>query len=173
VLVANLDATIRTIPDFPKQGIQFKDITTLLREPVSLRQAVDDMLRPFADQRIDKIVGIESRGFIFATAMAYKIGAGFVPIRKPGKLPATTIRQEYELEYGSDAVEIHVDAITPGEQVLLVDDLLATGGTAEASVAMLQRLEAKIIGLSFLIELDFLAGREKLSGQNVHAVLHY
>jgi adenine phosphoribosyltransferase len=131
------------------------------------------MLRPFADQRIDKIVGIESRGFIFATAMAYKIGAGFVPIRKPGKLPATTIRQEYELEYGSDAVEIHVDAITPGEQVLLVDDLLATGGTAEASVAMLQRLEAKIIGLSFLIELDFLAGREKLSGQNVHAVLHY
>jgi adenine phosphoribosyltransferase len=173
VLVANLDATIRTIPDFPKQGIQFKDITTLLREPVSLRQAVDDMLRPFADQRIDKIVGIESRGFIFATAMAYKIGAGFVPIRKPGKLPATTIRQEYELEYGSDAVEIHVDAITPGEQVLLVDDLLATGGTAEASVAMLQCLEAKIIGLSFLIELDFLAGREKLSGQNVHAVLHY
>jgi adenine phosphoribosyltransferase len=131
------------------------------------------MFRPFADQRIDKIVGIESRGFIFATAMAYKIGAGFVPIRKPGKLPATTIRQEYELEYGSDAVEIHVDAITPGEQVLLVDDLLATGGTAEASVAMLQRLEAKIIGLSFLIELDFLAGREKLSGQNVHAVLHY
>jgi adenine phosphoribosyltransferase len=173
VLVANLDAMIRTVPDFPKQGIQFKDITTLLQDPASFRQAVDDMLRPFADQRIDKIVGIESRGFIFATAMAYKIGAGFVPIRKPGKLPATTIRQEYELEYGSDAVEIHVDAITPGEQVLLVDDLLATGGTAEASVAMLQRLEAKIIGLSFLIELDFLAGREKLSGQNVHAVLHY
>ena len=165
--------SIRSVPDFPKAGIDFKDITTLLKDPEMLNLAICSMLDPFSAERIDKIVGIESRGFIFGTAMAYKIGAGFVPIRKPGKLPAETISEEYELEYGTDKVEIHLDAIEKGENVLMVDDLLATGGTAEASVKLLEKIGANIVGLTFLIELDFLNGREKIDKYNVQSVIHY
>ena len=169
----NLAESIRSIPDFPKPGINFKDITTLLKDPEMLTEAIAQMLEPFKDMKIDKIVGIESRGFIFGTAMAYKVGAGFVPIRKPGKLPAETISEEYSLEYGTDKVEIHVDAIEKGENVLMVDDLLATGGTAEASVKLLEKIGANILGLTFLIELDFLNGIEKINSYNVHSVIHY
>ena len=169
----NLAESIRSIPDFPKPGINFKDITTLLKDPEMLTEAIAQMLEPFKDMKIDKIVGIESRGFIFGTAMAYKVGAGFVPIRKPGKLPAETISEEYSLEYGTDKVEIHVDAIEKGENVLMVDDLLATGGTAEASVKLLEKIGANILGLTFLIELDFLNGIDKINSYNVHSVIHY
>lgn len=169
----NLADAIRSVPDFPKPGIDFKDITTLLKDPQAFKEAVDAMLKPFDSINIDKVVGIESRGFIFGTAMAYKIGAGFVPIRKPGKLPAKTISEEYQLEYGTDKVEIHVDAVEKGETVILVDDLLATGGTAQASVKLLEKIGADILGLTFLIELDFLNGREKLQGQEVFSVIHY
>ena len=169
----NLADSIRSVPDFPKPGIDFKDITTLLKDPAMLAEAVDQMLEPFKGIKIDKIVGIESRGFIFGTAMALKIGAGFVPIRKPGKLPAATFSEEYALEYGTDKVEIHIDAVEKGENVLLVDDLLATGGTAEASVKLLEKIGAQIIGLTFLIELDFLQGIEKIKNYKVHSVIHY
>jgi adenine phosphoribosyltransferase len=168
-----LTDSIRSVPDFPKAGIDFKDITTLLKDSGALRRSVDAMLEPFAGEKIDKIVGIESRGFIFGTAMAYKIGAGFVPVRKPGKLPAETISEEYQLEYGTDKVEIHVDAIDKGEKVLLVDDLLATGGTASAALRLLEKLEADVVGLSFLIELDFLEGRKKLGDYRVESVISY
>lgn len=169
----NLADAIRSVPDFPKPGIDFKDITTLLKDPQAFKEAVDAMLKPFDSIKIDKVVGIESRGFIFGTAMAYKIGAGFVPIRKPGKLPAKTISEEYQLEYGTDKVEIHVDAVEKGETVILVDDLLATGGTAQASVKLLEKIGADILGLTFLIELDFLNGREKIKDYKVFSVIHY
>lgn len=153
---------IRTIPHYPKQGIMFRDITTLLQDPKGLSMVVDGLAEQYSNQKIDKIVGIEARGFIIGAALAYKLGVGFVPIRKPGKLPAETIGQEYALEYGSDKLEIHTDAIAQGEQVLLVDDLIATGGTAEAAVALIQQLDGVVMGCAFVIDLPDIGGMQRL-----------
>jgi adenine phosphoribosyltransferase len=170
---ANLAERIRTVPDFPIPGITFRDITTLLQEPDSFRQAVDAMIEPFRGEHIDLIVGVESRGFIFATPVAYALGAGFVPVRKLGRLPSDALRAEYELEYGTNTLEIHRDAAKPGQRVLVVDDLLATGGTAAAAVDLVKQLGAEVVGLSFLIELADLNGRDRLSGHRVHSVISY
>jgi adenine phosphoribosyltransferase len=161
------------VPDFPKPGILFYDITTLLQDPAGFRQAVDALSAPFSDQGIELVVGIESRGFIFGAAVADRLGAGFSPVRKPGKLPSTTIRGSYDLEYGSDALEIHDDAVGRGQRVLIVDDLLATGGTAKATSGLVSRLGGDVCALAFLIELVGLNGREKLAGQTLHTVLKY
>ncbi len=169
----SLKSLIRNVPDFPKPGILFYDITTLLADGDGLRQSIDALANPYFDQSIDVVVGIESRGFIFGTAVADRLGVGFVPVRKPGKLPSTTVRVEYELEYGTDALEMHDDAIRAGQRVLIVDDLLATGGTAKAAVDLVGGRGAQVHALAFLIELDFLPGREKLSGQTIHSVLRY
>jgi len=169
----NLIDEIRNVPDFPKKGIGFKDITTLLKNANAFRQAVEEMQSRFDGYSIDIVVGIESRGFIFGSTMAYNLGMGFVPARKPGKLPAKVLREEYELEYGTDAIEIHKDAILEGQKVLIVDDLLATGGTAAATARLVERLGAEITGLCFLIELDFLNGRDKLKGYNVQSLVRY
>jgi adenine phosphoribosyltransferase len=168
-----LKSTIRDIPDFPKQGIVFKDITTLLKNPRAMKKAIDLLAEPYKNKGIDKIIGVESRGFIFGPAVAYIIGAGFVPVRKPGKLPAETIAVEYELEYGTDKLEIHRDALLPGEKVLLVDDLIATGGTAEAVAKMVEQLGAELVGMAFLIELTFLEPRKKLAGVDVLSLIRY
>jgi adenine phosphoribosyltransferase len=168
-----LKTRIRHVPDFPKAGILFYDITTLLQEPEGLRLAIDSLSLPFQDQNIDLVVGVESRGFIFGAAVADRIGAGFSPVRKPGKLPASTVRVAYDLEYGSDALEIHADAIQKGQRVLIVDDLLATGGTARATTRLVRQLGGTVHALAFLIELVALNGRSKLDGENVHTVLQY
>jgi adenine phosphoribosyltransferase len=162
---------IRTVPDFPKQGIMFKDITTVLKEKKLFSETVDMLASLYKSKRIDKVVSIESRGFIFGAALAYKLGAGFVPVRKPNKLPAEKIREEYVLEYGTDALEIHTDAIRKGERVLVHDDLLATGGTAGAACRLVERVGGKVVGLCFLIELTFLNGREKLNDYDVVSLL--
>lgn len=169
----SLKSLIRNVPDFPKPGILFYDITTLLADGDGLRQSIDALADPYQDQAIDLVVGIESRGFIFGTAVADRLGVGFVPVRKPGKLPSTTVRVEYELEYGTDALEMHDDAVRKGQRVLVVDDLLATGGTAKAVVDLLTGRGAVLHALAFLIELEFLPGREKLEGQTIHSVLRY
>jgi adenine phosphoribosyltransferase len=169
----DLKAHIRHVPDFPKAGILFYDITTLLGRPDGYRATIDRLSAPFVGQGIDIVVGIESRGFILAAAVADRIGAGFVPIRKPGKLPARTLTQTYALEYGTDALEIHVDAFGPGQRVLIVDDVLATGGTAAAAVQLVSQAGGQLHGLAFLIELEFLNGRAKLAGQDVTSVLKY
>jgi adenine phosphoribosyltransferase len=168
-----LKSRIREVPDFPKPGINFYDITTLLRDPQGFASAIDSLAAPFAGAGIDVVVGIESRGFILGGAVADRLGAGFCPIRKPGKLPAKTLRESFNLEYGTDAIEIHVDAVAPGQRVLVVDDVLATGGTAKAAASLVKQLGGTLHGLAFLIELDFLHGREKLSGEQVTSVLHY
>ena len=168
-----LKSKIRHVPDFPKPGILFYDITTLLQDPAGFRQAVDALSVPFSDQGIELVVGIESRGFIFGSAVADRLGAGFSPVRKPGKLPSTTIRATYDLEYGSDTLEIHDDAVARGQRVLIVDDLLATGGTAKATCELVARLGGDVVALAFLIELVGLNGREKLAGQTLHTVLKY
>jgi adenine phosphoribosyltransferase len=168
-----LKSRIRHVPDFPKAGILFYDVTTLLRDPQGFRLAIDSMATPFADSRIDLVVGVESRGFILGSAVADRIGAGFVPVRKLGKLPAPTIRASYALEYGTDSLEMHRDAITPGQRVLIVDDLLATGGTANATVRLVKELGGVVVGVSVLIELAGLNGREKLAGESLSAVLTY
>jgi adenine phosphoribosyltransferase len=168
-----LRAKIREIPDFPKPGILFYDITTLLKEPGAYRAAIDAMLAPYAAEHVDVVVGMESRGFIFSAPMAYQLGAGLVPVRKLGKLPAETISVEYALEYGSNTLEIHRDAIAPGQRVLIVDDLLATGGTVRGTVDLVERLQGTIVGLAFLVELAFLKGRDRLTGQNVTSVIRY
>ena len=168
-----LRARIREIPDFPKPGILFYDITTLLKDPVAYRAAIDLMLAPFQDERIDSVVGMESRGFIFSAAMAYQLGAGLVPVRKLGKLPAETLTVEYALEYGSNTLEIHRDAIEPGQRVLIVDDLLATGGTVNGTIDLVERLQGEVVGLGFLVELDFLKGRDRLQGRRVESVIRY
>jgi adenine phosphoribosyltransferase len=169
----DLKTKIRHIPDFPKAGILFYDITTLLQDPAGLRAAIDGLSLPFKDQAIDIVVGIESRGFIFGAAVADRIGAGFSPVRKPGKLPSTCVRTTYDLEYGSDSLEIHDDAVKKGQRVLIVDDLLATGGTARATMDLVKGLGGEVHALAFLIELVALNGRAKLSGERVHAVLQY
>jgi len=169
----DLKARIRNVPDFPKAGILFYDITTLLQDRVGFRAAVDSLAAPFEDQGIDVVVGIESRGFIFGAAVADRIGAGFTPVRKPGKLPSRTVRATYALEYGTDSLEMHDDAIRGGQRVLIVDDLLATGGTAGATTELVKRLGGEVHALAFLIELVALKGRERLAGERVHTVLKY
>lgn len=168
-----LKSKIRNVPDFPKPGILFFDITTLLQDREGFRQAVDALAAPFVGQSIDLVVGIESRGFIFGAAVADRIGAGFTPVRKPGKLPSTTIRASYDLEYGSDALEMHDDGVAKGQRVVIVDDLLATGGTAKAAADLVTRLGGNVHALAFLIELSDLNGREKLAGHTLHSVLSY
>lgn len=168
-----LKSKIRNVPDFPKPGILFYDITTLLQDPAGFREAVDRLAAPFTGQGIDLVVGIESRGFIFGSAVADRLGAGFSPVRKPGKLPSTTHRASYDLEYGSDALEIHDDAVRAGQRVLIVDDLLATGGTAKAATQLVVNLGGQVHALAFLIELVELNGRGKLPGQTLHTVLTY
>jgi adenine phosphoribosyltransferase len=169
----SLKSLIRHIPDYPKPGILFYDITTLLRDGDGFRQAVDAVVGPYRGVPIDLVVGIESRGFILGAAVADRLGVGFVPVRKPGKLPSRTVSVSYELEYGLDALEMHHDAVAPNKKVLIVDDLLATGGTAQATVSLLKQGGARVVGLSFLIELEELSGRSKLEGEQVTAVLRY
>jgi adenine phosphoribosyltransferase len=169
----SLKARIRHGPDFPKPGILFYDITTLLRDREGFRSAVEQLAAPYVDAAVDLVAGVESRGFIFGAAVADRLGTGFVPVRKPGKLPARTARVSYSLEYGTDALEVHEDAVTAGQRVLIVDDLLATGGTARATADLLRRLGGTVVGLAFLVELTFLRGREKLRGEQVFSVLQY
>ena len=158
---------IRTIVDFPHEGIMFRDVTTLFADPRGFRMCIDQMLHPYAGQPIDKVVGLEARGFILGGAIAHQLGTGFVPVRKKGKLPGTTISQDYKLEYGEAIVEIHDDAIEAGERILVVDDLLATGGTAEAGIKLIERLGGDIIGCSFIVDLPELGGRKKLQSMNI------
>jgi adenine phosphoribosyltransferase len=168
-----LKKKIRHVPDFPKAGILFYDITTLLRDAAGFRTAIDSLIAPFKNDRVDLVVGMESRGFIFGAVVADRLGAGFVPVRKVGKLPSKTRRATYALEYGTDSLEIHDDAVADGQRVLIVDDLLATGGTAKATLELVKGSGGTVVGLSFLIELIGLDGRSRLPGENVHAVLKY
>jgi adenine phosphoribosyltransferase len=169
----SLRERIREIPDFPKPGILFYDITTVLKDPAAYKEAIDLMLEPYKDERVDIVVGMESRGFIFSSPLAYLLDAGLVPVRKLGKLPAETITVEYALEYGSNTLEIHRDAVQPGQKVLIVDDLLATGGTVKGTIELIERLKGEVIGLAFLVELEFLKGRERLDGRRVTSVIQY
>lgn len=171
--MSDLKSYIREIPDFPKPGILYYDITTLLKDASGLRRLLGIFTEYYKDVAIDKVVGMESRGFVFAPHLAYQLNAGFVPVRKPGKLPAEVHSQAYELEYGTDQLEIHQDAIAEGEQVLIVDDLIATGGTAEATVALVEGCGGKVVGLGFAIELTFLNGRERLMGYDIKSILEY
>lgn len=164
---------IRDIPDFPKKGILFKDITTLLKDAEAFKKALDILYIRYKDKKIDKVVAIESRGFIFGGALADRLGAGFVPVRKKGKLPAETISVTYQLEYGSDTVEVHRDAIKRGERILLIDDLLATGGTASGAAELIEKMGGEIVEIAFLIELEFLRGRDKLKDYEVFSILKY
>ena len=173
MLTIDLKQMIRSVPDFPKPGINFFDITTLLKDPAGLQATIDSLAAPYESANIDVVVGIESRGFILGSAVAQHIGAGFIPVRKPGKLPAKAIKEIYELEYGKDALEIHADAIQTGQRVLIVDDVLATGGTAAAAARLVKQLGGELYGLAFLIELTFLNGKSKLTGENVFSVLQY
>src|SRR6202789_396763 len=168
-----LKTLIRTVPDFPKPGILFYDITTLLKDPKGFATLIDALAQYYMDKEIDLVLGIEARGFIFGPALAYRLNAGFVPVRKPKKLPGPTVRVTYDLEYGSDVLEIHADAIEPGQRVVLVDDLLATGGTMEATIKLVQQLGGEIAGLAFAIELDFLKGRDRFKDYDVFSLLHY
>jgi adenine phosphoribosyltransferase len=169
----DLKQLIREVPDFPKPGINFYDITTLLKHPEGLRRTVDALSDEFRGEQVDTVVGIEARGFIFAPALAYHLGAGFVPVRKPRKLPAECASVSYELEYGQDTLEIHRDAVGEGHRVLIADDLLATGGTAKAVVDLVEGLGGRVVGLVFVVELEFLPGRKKLAGYDVRSLLKY
>jgi adenine phosphoribosyltransferase len=168
-----LKGRIRDVADFPSPGIVFRDLTPLLGDGESLRFTVDALADAFADRRIDKVVGVEARGFIVAAPVAYRLGIGFVPVRKPGKLPWQTESEEYALEYGVDRLEMHVDAVAPGEQILIVDDVIATGGTARATVGLVERMGATVAGLGFAIELRYLGGREKLGGYDIVSLVTY
>jgi len=173
VNVEDLKKLVRTVPDFPKPGILFYDITTLLKDKTGFAQLIDAMAAHYIGRSIDLILGIEARGFIFGPALAYRLNAGFVPVRKPRKLPAPVARVTYDLEYGTDTLEIHMDAISPGQKVVLVDDLLATGGTMEATIKLVKQLGGTIAGLGFAVELDFLKGRERFTEYDVFSLLHY
>lgn len=164
---------IRAVEDFPRPGVSYKDITTLLKEGPLFRRAIDELADYFADRGVEVVAGPESRGFIMASALAYRLGAGLVPLRKPGKLPARARRQTYALEYGEDALEIHEDAVRPGQRVLVVDDLLASGGTIRAAIDLIESLGGQVAGVGFLIELSFLAGRQRLPGHDVHSLVIY
>lgn len=170
-----IKSKVRTVPHYPKQGIMFRDITTVLKDPVGLRATVDELARRYQNEKIDKIAGIESRGFILGAPLAYVMGKGFVPIRKKGKLPAETIGHDYELEYGTDRIEIHVDAISKGERVLLVDDLIATGGTAEAACILIEKMGGEIVECAFMIDLPDIGGRRRLEkhGHKVFALCEF
>lgn len=169
----HLKDKIREIPDFPTEGILFYDVTTLLKDPEGLREVMDALVGRYQDQGIAKVLGIESRGFIFAPTLAYQLDAGFVPVRKKGKLPAETFEASYDLEYGTDTLEIHRDAVEPGERILIVDDLIATGGTAEATARMVSEMGAEIAELAFLVELEFLNGRSRIGDHGVFSLLKY
>jgi adenine phosphoribosyltransferase len=169
----DLASTIRSVPDFPVEGILFYDITTMLKNPAALKESIDQLVDRYRDQEIDLIVGVESRGFIFGMPLAYQLGVGFAPVRKPGKLPADILAESYELEYGTNTLEIHVDAVSQGQKVLVVDDLLATGGTAQATCILIENLGGQIVGVAFVIELNFLKGREKLKQYDVFSLLRY
>jgi adenine phosphoribosyltransferase len=169
----DLASTIRSVPDFPKKGILFYDITTLLKNPAAFKESIDRLVKRYQNTGAEVVVGIESRGFIFGTPLAYQLGVGYVPVRKPGKLPAQTIAESYTLEYGVNTVEIHVDAIQKGQKVLVIDDLLATGGTAKATCNLVEKLGGEVVGVAFAIELNFLHGREKLKGYDVFSLLQY
>ncbi|MDR2866813.1 MAG: adenine phosphoribosyltransferase [Methanomassiliicoccaceae archaeon] len=166
-------SSIRTVKDWPKKGISFKDITTLLKDAVMFRAAVKEMAAPFMNERVDLVIGPEARGFIFGAPVATELGAGFVPVRKRGKLPSRTVSVSYDLEYGTDTLEMHEDAVMKGQKVLLVDDLLATGGTISAVMRMCESMGAEIVGLSFMIELEFLNGRDMLKGRKINSVVRY
>ncbi len=169
----NLKKLIREVPDFPKPGINFYDITTLLKDADGLKQTIDALAAQFAGEKIDTVIGVEARGFIFAAPLAYRLSAGFVPVRKPKKLPAEKVSVSYELEYGTDTLEMHKDAVGEGHKVLIVDDLLATGGTAKAVVDLVEKMGGEIVGLSFLCELNFLKGRAKFDGYEVKSLINY
>lgn len=170
----SLKSKIRDIPDFPKEGILFKDITPLLADPDSFRQAIDALKERYRDKGIDAVIGIEARGFVFASALAYALGAGLVLVRKPGKLPYKTFQETYTLEYGTDSIEIHQDALKDGQKVALIDDVLATGGTMKATLNLLKKnFSVDLIEIAFLVELDFLKGREKLQGHPIHSMIHF
>ena len=171
--MTDFKSIIREIPDFPKPGILFYDLTTLMKNAAGFAAAIDQLAEPFQTKAIDIVLGIEARGFIFASTLAYKLGAGFVPVRKPGKLPAATHRASYDLEYGKDTLEIHQDAIQPGSNVLIADDLMATGGTAAAVAAMVKQMGGNLVGLAFLVELEFLHGRDKLQGMDIFSLIKY
>jgi adenine phosphoribosyltransferase len=173
VKMENLKAVIREIPDWPKKGILFYDITTLLKDGPSFQQAVQALTVPHQDKGVDVVVGIEARGFIFAASVAYALKAGFVPVRKPKKLPAATYQAQYSLEYGVDSLEIHQDAIKPGQRVLIVDDLIATGGTAKAAAELVEKMGGILVGYAFLVELEFLHGRDQLTKYNITSILKY
>jgi adenine phosphoribosyltransferase len=168
-----LKQLIRAVPDFPKPGVLFYDITTLLKDKTGFAQLIDAFAQYYIDKHVDLVLGIEARGFIFGPALAYRLNAGFVPVRKPGKLPAETVKIKYDLEYGSDQLEIHADAIQPGQRVIIVDDLLATGGTMDATIQLVKKLGGEIVGLTVAIELDFLKGRAKFPEYDVFSLLHY
>lgn len=168
-----LQEKIRDVPDFPKKGIIFKDITTLLKDASAFKYVVDTLAEKYRDGRLDVVVAMEARGFIFAAPLAYRLGIGFIPARKPGKLPARTVSAQYSLEYGTDTIEMHQDAIIPGQRVLIVDDLLATGGTARATAELVEKLGGKIAGIAFVIELTFLNGRERLANYPVFSLVQY
>ena len=172
-MTESIKSKIRTIPDWPKKNIMFRDITTLLKNPDGLKETVDLLYNRYADKKIDKVVGIESRGFILAAPLAYLLGCGFVPVRKQGKLPADCISEEYSLEYGKDKIEIHKDAISKGDRVLIVDDLLATGGTINAARNLVKKLEGKIVECAFVVELPDLKGREKIKGENIFSIVKF
>ena len=166
-------ALVRDVPDFPQPGIMFKDITTLIKDGDAFRQVIGSLVNRYRGQRIDRVVGVESRGFIFACPLAYELGAGFVPVRKPGKLPADSIKTEYQLEYGANTLELHRDAVEPGQSVLIVDDVLATGGSAAATVKLVEQLGGTVTGIAVVIELGFLKGRERLAGYDLFSLLTY
>jgi adenine phosphoribosyltransferase len=173
VTMDDLKAIIREIPDWPKKGILFYDVTTLLKDGPAFQKAIDSLIAPYRNRKVDLVAGIEARGFIFAPTVAYAMKTGFVPVRKPGKLPAATHKASYALEYGTDSLEIHQDAVRPGQKVLVVDDLIATGGTANAVAELVTRMGGTVVGFAFLVELEFLKGREKLSKYEVQSVLKY
>ena len=171
--IERLRGRIRDVPDFPQDGIVFKDITPVLADPIAFSTLIDLIVVHFGRGNVDKVVGIEARGFILASPVAYHFGAGFVPVRKQGKLPSETVAEEYSLEYGTATLEIHVDAVSPGERVLIVDDVLATGGTAKATASLVERIGGKVCGIACLIELDFLKGREQVPGHELFTLIHY
>ena len=171
--IADLKAAIREIPDWPKKGILFYDVTTLLKQGRCFEQTINALIEPYKHKQVDLVLGIEARGFIFAPPVAYALKAGFVPVRKPGKLPAATLTASYELEYGTDSLEIHQDAVEPLQRVLIVDDLIATGGTAKATAGMVEKMGGVVVGVAFVVELTFLNGRDKLTKYDVHSILKY
>lgn len=172
-MTESIKSKIRAIPDWPKKGIMFRDVTTLIKDPEGLKETVDLLHKRYKDKKIDNVVGIESRGFIFGAPLAYRLGCGFIPVRKPGKLPAEVVSEEYTLEYGTDKIEIHKDAIEKGDRILIVDDLIATGGTVAAARNLVKKLGGEIVECTFIVELTDLKGRDKLKGEKIYSVVEF